>query len=96
MHEVNLVSKHIFLASAEELTNELYVTKIMIETETSVIDPALTPGLVHADKLTHESAKTTEELLKYNNEYFHIFFTMEDHMGVRFHNPFPLPVEIIC
>lgn len=56
----------------------------MLHTETFVIDPVLTPGLVCADKLTKESAKTTEELLQHNNEYFHIFFTMEDHMGVSF------------
>lgn len=54
----------------------------MLETNTYVIDPVETPGLIHAAKLTEESAKTTEELLKHNNENYHIFFTTEDHMGV--------------
>ena len=54
----------------------------MLQTQTYVIDPVETPGLIHADHLTEESAKTTEELLKHNNENHHIFFTMEDHMGV--------------
>lgn len=53
-----------------------------LQTETYVIDPIETPGLIHAENLTEESAKTTEELLKHNNENYHIFFTMEDHMGV--------------
>lgn len=54
----------------------------MLQTQTYVIDLVETPGLIHADHLTEESAKTTEELLKHNNENYHIFFTMEDHMGV--------------
>jgi hypothetical protein len=54
----------------------------MLETTTFVIDRIETPGLIHAANLTEESAKTTEELLKHNNENYHIFFTMEDHMGV--------------
>lgn len=54
----------------------------MLQTETYVIDRLQTPGLIHAANLTEESAKTTEELLKHNNEKYHIFFTMEDHMGV--------------
>ena len=53
-----------------------------LQTDTYVIDPIETPGLIHAENLTEESAKTTEELLKHNNENYHIFFTMEDHMGV--------------
>lgn len=55
----------------------------MLETDTFIVDPVLTPGICHADNLTKESAETTEELLKDNNENYHIFFTMEDHMGVR-------------
>ncbi|KAI8633674.1 hypothetical protein F5Y19DRAFT_461999 [Xylariaceae sp. FL1651] len=58
----------------------------MLDTDTYVIDPTETPGLVHADGLTAESAKTTTELLKENNEKYHIFFTIEDHMGVYLHN----------
>ena len=54
----------------------------MLATDTFVIDPIKTPGLIHADGLTEESARTTEELLKENNEKYHIFFTLEDHMGV--------------
>ena len=54
----------------------------MLQTDTFVIDPFLTPGFVHADNLTEESAKVTEEVLKENNEKYHIFFTIEDHMGV--------------
>ena len=54
----------------------------ILQTETFVIDHIETPGLIHAANLTAESAKTTEELLKHNNENYHIFFTMEDHMGV--------------
>jgi hypothetical protein len=55
----------------------------MLRTDTFVIDPIATPGIVHADNLTAESAETTAELLKDNNDKYHIFFTMEDHMGVR-------------
>lgn len=58
----------------------------MLQTDTFVIDPKTTPGLVHADNLTEESAQTTSELLKENNEKYHIFFTIEDHMGVYLHN----------
>ncbi|KAI1501372.1 hypothetical protein F5X99DRAFT_383024 [Biscogniauxia marginata] len=58
----------------------------MLKTDTYIINPVLTPGLVHADNLTEESARTTEELLKDNNANYHIFFTMEDHMGVYLHN----------
>jgi hypothetical protein len=54
----------------------------MLKTDTFVINPSHTPGLIHAANLTEESAKTTEELLKHNNENYHIFFTIEDHMGV--------------
>ena len=57
----------------------------MLQTDTFVIDPVETPGFIHANKLTKESAKTTEDLLKENNEKYHIFFTLEDHMGVRIH-----------
>lgn len=61
----------------------------MLQTDTFVIDPVQTPGLVHAAKLTEESARTTEELLKENNEKYHIFFTVEDHMGVSL----PIPTS---
>ena len=54
----------------------------MLPTDTYVIDPVKTPGFVHAAKLTEESARVTEEVLKENNEKYHIFFTIEDHMGV--------------
>lgn len=56
----------------------------MLQTDTYVIDSTATPGLVHADNLTEESAQTTSQLLKENNEKYHIFFTIEDHMGVCF------------
>ena len=58
----------------------------MISTSSFSIDPKRTPGLIHAKKLTSESAATTEALLKENNEKYHIFFTVEDHMGVYLHN----------
>lgn len=54
----------------------------MIDTDTFVVSPIETPGLVHAPNLTNESAKETEDLLKDNNNKYHIFFTLEDHMGV--------------
>jgi hypothetical protein len=56
----------------------------MFSTDTFELDPASTAGLAHADGLTQESARTTEDLLKENNEKYHIFFTLEDHMGVSF------------
>lgn len=59
----------------------------MLEIDTFVVDPVLTPGICHAANLTKESAETTEELLKDNNENYHIFFTMEDHMGVSTQAP---------
>ena len=58
----------------------------MLQTDTYVIDPVQTPGFVHAANLTEESAKVTEEVLKENNEKYHIFFTIEDHMGVSLHS----------
>lgn len=56
----------------------------MLFTDTFKLDPSSTAGLTHADGLTQESARTTEDLLKENNEKYHIFFTLEDHMGVSF------------
>lgn len=64
----------------------IFPMRTMLQTDTYVIDPKTTPGLVHADNLTKESAETTSELLKENNEKYHIFFTIEDHMGVYLHN----------
>jgi hypothetical protein len=61
-------------------------TPFMLPTSTFIIDPEQTPGIVHAKTLTAESAATTEALLKENNEKYHIFFTLEDHMGVYLHN----------
>jgi len=58
----------------------------MLNTTTYLLSPTETPGLVHADGLTDESAQTTTALLKENNEKYHIFFTTEDHMGVYLHN----------
>ncbi|KAJ4287773.1 hypothetical protein N0V90_012477 [Kalmusia sp. IMI 367209] len=57
-----------------------------LDTQTYVISPTETPGLIHADNLTEESARETERLLKHNNENHHIFFTTEAHMGVYLHN----------
>lgn len=55
---------------------------MMIDTDTFVFDPQLTPGFAHADNLTNEGARAVEECLRENNEKFHIFFTTEAHMGV--------------
>jgi hypothetical protein len=55
---------------------------MLLDTETFVISPGETPGFVHADRLTEESARATEDCLRENNEKHHIFFTLEDHMGV--------------
>ena len=46
------------------------------------IDPVETTGLVHADNLTHESARETTTLLEENNSRYHIFTTTEDDKGV--------------
>ncbi|ROV93897.1 hypothetical protein VPNG_09526 [Cytospora leucostoma] len=56
---------------------------MMLDTETFAFDPVLTPGFAHADNLTEEGARATEECLKENNEKYHIFFTTEAHMGVQ-------------
>lgn len=45
------------------------------------IDPFETPGLVHADNLTEESARETTKLLEENNSRYHIFSTIEDDKG---------------
>lgn len=58
----------------------------MLNSTTFAISSKDTPGVVHAEGLTEESAQTTTELLKQNNEKHHIFFTLEDHMGVYLHN----------
>lgn len=55
---------------------------MMLDTDDFVVSPVKTAGLAHVPNLTHESAKATEELLKDNNNRYHIFFTLEDHMGV--------------
>jgi len=47
-------------------------------------DPVKTPGIIHADKLTKESAEAVTEVLQDNNAEHHIFQTTEDEMGVRF------------
>jgi len=54
----------------------------MLETDTFVLNPIQTPGLVHAANLTEESAKVTEDLLKENKEKYHIHITVEDQTGV--------------
>lgn len=54
----------------------------MIDADNFVVSPIETPGLVHVPSLTTESARATEDLLKDNNQKYHIFFTLEDHMGV--------------
>ena len=46
------------------------------------IDPVETPGLVHVDSLTLESARETTMLLEENNSRYHIFSTTEDDKGV--------------
>ena len=46
------------------------------------IDAVKTPGLVHADNLTPESARETSTLLEENNSRYHIFTTTEDDKGV--------------
>lgn len=46
------------------------------------IDPVETPGLVHSDNLTPESARETTTLLEENNSRYHIFTTTEDDKGV--------------
>ncbi|KAK3360973.1 hypothetical protein B0T24DRAFT_539940 [Lasiosphaeria ovina] len=56
----------------------------MIDTDDFAISAVETPGLLHVPNLTNESAKETEELLKDNNRRYHIFFTLEDHMGTLF------------
>ena len=50
------------------------------------IDPVQTPGLVHADNLTKESAQETTALLEENNARYHIFTTTEDDKGVSNNN----------
>lgn len=47
-------------------------------------DPVKTPGIIHADNLTKESAEAVAEVLQDNNAKYHIFQTTEDEMGVRF------------
>ena len=46
------------------------------------IDPVETPGLVHVNSLTQESARETTKLLEENNSRYHIFSTTEDDKGV--------------
>ena len=46
------------------------------------IGPVETPGLVHVDGLTQESARETTKLLEENNSRYHIFSTTEDDKGV--------------
>lgn len=46
------------------------------------IDPVETPGLLHVDNLTRESARETTKLLEENNARYHIFTTTEDDKGV--------------
>ncbi|KAL8699512.1 MAG: hypothetical protein Q9201_005963 [Fulgogasparrea decipioides] len=50
------------------------------------IDPVGTPGLLHVDDLTWESARETTKLLEENNARYHIFTTTEDDKGVYLHN----------
>ena len=47
-------------------------------------DPVKTPGIIHADNLTKESAEAVVEVLQDNNAKYHIFQTTEDEMGVTF------------
>ena len=47
------------------------------------IDHVLTPGLVHVENLTPESARERSTLLEENNTRYHIFTTTEDDKGVR-------------
>ena len=47
-------------------------------------DPVKTPGIMHADNLTKESAEAVAEVLQDNNANYHIFQTTEDEMGVSF------------
>ena len=57
-----------------------------MKTQSFKITPEETPGLVHVDNLTLESAKETELLLEENNSRYHIFTTTEDDKGVYLHN----------
>ena len=54
----------------------------MLKTMNFRIDPVETPGLVHVDILTQESARETTTLLEENNSRYHIFSTTEDDKGV--------------
>jgi hypothetical protein len=61
------------------------------------IDPVETPGLVHVDNLTQESARETTTLLDENNARYHIFTTTEDDKGVRIRSrvSYPSPSSLI-
>ena len=55
----------------------------MLQINDFAIDLVETPGLIHVDNLTTESARETTILLKENNARYHIFSTTEDDKGVR-------------
>lgn len=44
--------------------------------------PTCTPGMTHAEVLTHESAETCARLLRENHSDYHIFTTEEEEKGV--------------
>ncbi|KAL9050446.1 MAG: hypothetical protein Q9162_006627 [Coniocarpon cinnabarinum] len=55
----------------------------MLNTTSFSLTPEETPGLTHVERLSRESAQIVTNLLRENNEKYHIFITTEDHMGVR-------------
>ncbi|KAI0902963.1 hypothetical protein F4823DRAFT_569159 [Ustulina deusta] len=58
---------YLLLQCGIQLVNsQLRIKKL--QSDTYVIDPVRTPGIVHTEYLGAESAKTTEELLNNNNE----------------------------
>ncbi len=63
-----------------QLVNSQLIIK-KLQSAIYVIDPVRTPGIVHAENLGAESAKTTEEYLKTSMRTCD--FTIECHMGVR-------------
>ncbi|KAL9081761.1 MAG: hypothetical protein Q9159_007052 [Coniocarpon cinnabarinum] len=63
--------------------NQLDWLKMVANSCTFSLTPEETPGLTHVERLSRESAQTVTDLLRENNEKYHIFITTEDHMGVR-------------
>lgn len=54
--------------------------------------PTCTPGMIHAEILTHESAETCSRLLRENHADYHIFTTEEEEKGVRLN----LRYKLLC